>query len=492
MYRFPQEINRLIHSLIIVFLILLCSFFVVPAKIASAAVIHDSVTGLPVTTANSVFFIFQSNLNGFLGSIHSFALKWQYISGSVSTPTSTDITVRNHNTNAVVCVLSDWNFAAQGVITDTDSDSPNLDDFTDPIYINFVPGACALTNGEYYNVQFEANSGGSWVQGGHDNNSRFIADSAAYTPPVEDTTTRIDTVDPADGTSVATSSLPYDFEVTGYVNEDDFADGARVMIKLDRNTDQQATGALSAWDSAFGNKTYLDIDSSGEFDVATSSDNLNLDFPLRVGLYRARWEVQIPRFNVFGFGIFYSTYVATSTRFTVATTTAIDNIQLDQEEYLEEIVDSLGDPLASCQFSVFDTALDFSLGGQVLQCMGGVLHWLFVPPEGTLENTVTQLKDGFLTRPPWGYFTRIVTAVTGGVEGTLPTLTADIPIGPSDEITIEFDTDDIVDGAATLQDSFEAPNGNSLRDIAEPIIQTIVGLLVLLFIYNDIVRSVRL
>lgn len=307
----------------------------------------------------------------------------------------------------------------------------------------------------------------------------------------DDTTTRIVTVDPPNLSSVATTSLPYDFEVYGYVNAGDYEDGTRVMIKLDRNTDQQAVGALAGWNSAFGNKTFLDVDNAGYFTVATSSDSLNLDFEIREGLYNARWEIQAPQWSILGFDFNYKTLVSTTTRFVVATTTAIDNIQLDQEEYLQDIVDSLGDPLSSCSFNWFEASVDFSLGSNLIDCLGGLAYWAFVPPPSAVTATVDQLREGFLTRVPLGYFTRIVDAVSSGEMGALPTVTANIPISPSEDITIEFDIDDMVEGSANLTDSFEDPDGNTLRDIGEPIIQLIVGLLVLAFIFNDIINSAR-
>jgi len=312
--------------------------------------------------------------------------------------------------------------------------------------------------------------------------------------PPDDTSTRIDNVDPIDGQEIATSSLPYTFAVDGYINEDDYEEGARIMIKIDRNTDQQAQGALLGWNSAFGNRTYLPLDASGAFDVSTSSDAItaNLDFPMdRVGLYRARWEIQVPGFSLFGFALNYSTEQSLNTRFTIGTSTPLDKIQLDQEEYLENIIGSIeGDPLEQCNFNFFDSAFDFRLGSDLLGCIGGMLHWFFVLPPGVLENTVVQLKEGFLTRVPWGYFTRIVTAVQDGAAGTLPTIHADIPIGGGEDISIEFDIDDMVGGAATITDSFVSPDGDTLREIVEPIIQLIVGLLVLMFIWKDIMRSV--
>lgn len=303
--------------------------------------------------------------------------------------------------------------------------------------------------------------------------------------------TCINTVAPENMEVIATSTLPYDFNVTGHITSDDYEDGSRVLIKIDSNQAQQQVGALSGFDSAFGNKNYIPITASGDFDVSTSSANFILSTPLIIGLYNVRWEVESPRFSIFGFDLLYSTKASYNSRFIVGTTTAIDNIQLAQEKYLGELAAGIGDPLAACQFSIFSDALDFSLGGKVLNCMGGLLHWLIVPTPGTLETIIQQLKEGFLTRPPIGYFTRIVNVISSSTPSTLPTLTASIPTSadPDDNIDLSFNLADTVNGAATLQDSFVSPEGHTARQIIEPIIQTIVGLLVLMFIYRDIMRS---
>lgn len=318
-----------------------------------------------------------------------------------------------------------------------------------------------------------------------DGDMPFIADPT-------NTNTRIDTVDPANLQTVATSSIPYNFQSNIYVKDTDYESGMRFMLKLDRNTDQQGIGSLLAFDSAFGNKTYIPITASGASLLATSSDSLNIDFPLRIGDYSARWEIQTPRFHLFGLDLFYTTLAASSTTFTVATSTAIDRIVNDQTGYIQGILDSTSDPLASCHFSLFDTALDLSLGSAALNCLGGILHWMFILPPTVLSSTVNQLKDGFLTRVPVGYFTRVVSAISGGTAGTLPTVSADIPIPNSDgELTIAFNIDDIVQQAGDMQDSFVDPAGHTAKQIIEPIIQLIVGLLVLMFIYNDLFASFR-
>ncbi len=305
------------------------------------------------------------------------------------------------------------------------------------------------------------------------------------------TITRIDSVDPDNNQSVATSSLPYLFDVKGYINPTDYKAGARLMMKIDRNTDQQSSDALVGFNSAFGNKTYLPITASTTFDVSTTSDNLNLSFPLRVGLYKARWEIQEPGFDIFGLNFFYHTVIGKDTVFTIATTTAIDNIQLQQEAYLNTIKNATGDPLAECQFSVFNTALDFSLGGQLINCMGGIISWMLIPSPAVLSSTIQQLKDGFLTRPPMGYLTRIVSAIQNGQQGTLPNVSVDVPIPDTDtdhtgKITIGFDINQWIADTADLEATFQDPAGHSAKTIIEPIIQLLVGLLVMMFIWNDL------
>lgn len=296
--------------------------------------------------------------------------------------------------------------------------------------------------------------------------------------PVSNTITRIDTVAPPDGTTVATTSLPVAVGATGYVNEDDYKEGARLRIKVDRNTDQQAVGALMAFQSAAGNYTSLPIGSSGSFDLSTTT--LNTQFPVdRIGLYRVKQEVQVPgigvHFWIINWDITWNTLVSTSTTFKIGTSTAVDVIQEYQAEYLETVLEQQGDPLAGCQFSWFDTAIDFSLTGALMGCMTGLTMWAFVPSPMAVEQQFTDLREGFLARAPWGYGTRFYDIASSISTTSLPSLVITVPDDmPGSGAAIDLTPWDDLLGDDSILGTTESDEGHTLRDIVEPGLMTLV------------------
>jgi hypothetical protein len=308
--------------------------------------------------------------------------------------------------------------------------------------------------------------------------------------------TKILSVDPADGATIATSSLPYEFVTIGNIKASDWKDGIRLRIKLDRNTDQQSTSALVGFDSAFGNYTYFDIPvESGAFVISTTTLNTLLPAD-RVGLYHMTQDIQVPGIGVhwwiINFDLTYTTLDSTTTAFTIGTTTDLDNIAIAQTNYLNSIATSTnGSALSDCQFSWFNSAIDFSLGSKLFRCLAGVTTFMFVPSPNSVQATFDQVRGGILTRAPWGYATRLVTILSSNATTTLPTFTANIyTTGTSTpDTTLTFDPGDMLDGGAALLNSVKA-NGTSLslRDIVEPWIQLFIALSIVFIIAIDVLH----
>lgn len=310
--------------------------------------------------------------------------------------------------------------------------------------------------------------------------------------PDVDTTTHIQSVSPYNGQIIASSSLPWPFNTTGYVNDTDWKEGARIRIKVDRNTDQQAVGAYLAFQSAFGNYTYEDITQAGIFNLSTTSINNTFGIN-RVGDYKVRWEIQTPGIGVhwwiLNFNVNYNTLVSTSTSFTVGTSTAIDVITTKQTDFLNQLANSTGDQLATCQFSWFNTAVDFSLGSHLMQCFAGIMSYLFVPSPDQMSLTVQQIRSGILYNAPWGYATRFVDILQNTSTSTLPTFTAYVPISATASTSLTYDPGDMLDGAASLLDSINA-NGTdkNAKDIIAPMIQLFIAITVVLIIARDLMH----
>ncbi len=382
-------------------------------------------------------------------------------------------------------------------------------------FYSFLAGTLTITAGKYYaiyiqdniNIDYAGNPSNAYgtypfMYQDHSlqNKSIFgaITDNGSYTPPITDTHTRIDTVSPYNGQLIATSSLPWTFETTGWVNTNDYKTGTRLRIKVDRLTDQQAVGALAGLQSASGNYTYLPITPDGAFDVSTSTI-VNTFGVNRVGIYNVHEDIQVPNLGVhwwlFNFNLNYQSYAATSTSYTVGTTTALDKINIAGANFLDKTIgpDATTSPLEGCQFSWFSSAVDFTIGSKLLDCIGGLIQWSFVPQPDAVTASIDQVRTGFLERAPWGYATRFVTIVSNNATTTattsLPSVTVNIPSGPLDGSTLSFDFQDMFDGGASLLDSIQDPTYHkSVRDIFEPWIQLFIAITVLAIIMNDLMH----
>lgn len=301
----------------------------------------------------------------------------------------------------------------------------------------------------------------------------------------------IDTVSPYDKQSIATSSLPWLYETTGYIATGDYQSGARLQITVNRNTDSQSVGALTAFNSAFGNNTYLPLGSSGQFDVSTSTivNTLGVN---RIGDYTMYQTIQTPGIGVhwwvFNFNITYNTLVSTSTTFTISTSTAIDNILSGQETALQALTGSTGQSLAGCQFNWWNSAVDFSLGSNLMNCMTSLSIYFFVPTDAQLQGAVQGVKDGALQRAPWGYVTRFVTILSASTTPTsLPTWTAIVATSPTSSTTFTFDPGDMLAGGANTLNSITDPNsGQTLKQVAEPLIDLFIALSFVIIVFHDL------
>lgn len=251
------------------------------------------------------------------------------------------------------------------------------------------------------------------------------ADVPVVDPP--DYTTHIETVVPEDGDTVATSS-PTTIGATGYINPSDFKEGARIRIKLDRQTDAQAVGALIAWEAAFGNWTTLPLTADEDFDVSTTSIESLLG-ENREGEWHMRTELQIPKYTLFGFTLTYETYDFVNSSFVYGALTGIDIIQNYGEDVLEAVVGA-ADPFANCQFD-FSSVLDFSAPDNIITCSLGVVSSLIVPSSGQLQAIMDNQKNEFLTKPPFGYIYLAGSSLLGYSDVATSTLS-------SSNLTITF------------------------------------------------------
>lgn len=358
---------------------------------------------------------------------------------------------------------------------------PNDGAYYEVVLTNATPIVMDPT--KYYNVVF--NTSAFFVdrlKTDGSGNTYFIYESAV--PP--DERTRIITVTPPDdptGASPRATSTTFAFEATGYVNADDYVDGMELYIKA-RNNVAAAYNAVGPSFSEGGNlicswlpdwlcpplpgedptyqisggqviEYYVPITSSGDFSFATTTDVQT------IGRYTMFTEVRRPNVTFAGVDVSYSTFVSTTTQFTVATSSSYDRAVGAQVEAIVAQQQAV-DP--ECYFDITSPGNWFP---QIQTCIVSI----FSVPVQAVGQALMGSMASLLSHAPWGYATRTFVILTGDTStSTLPSLGTTIPAGlpmgghalpdfaPWDGIEVavaQLDVDDVPTMEQSPLDQFE-------------------------------------
>ena len=302
---------------------------------------------------------------------------------------------------------------------------------------------------------------------------RFLSDAdyEDYT----NVTTRIVSFSPAD---MSTTSSPVTFDLHAYVNADDLSTLSGIRVRL-HNIDQNF---LLFFGALFGDDIYLldhDIDTAGDYFFSTTT-------PLEHGNYRI--EACIDRTYLFGWIInnFSPINDCQSHQFIVGSSTFLGNLSQNGFTEFNDFVEGLNATSTEALSRTCNPLNAFD----IRQCA----LYLLVPSGDALNTIMTSLKEGILTRFPWGYPTRLVVILTGQNVASLPTFTVYIPTGNSEDenasTSLAFDPSDMLLGGASIIAGIEDPrHGQTARDIFEPLVLLMVALAVIFTIASDVMGS---
>ena len=275
------------------------------------------------------------------------------------------------------------------------------------------------------------------------------------------TLTRITSVTPPNGNTFSTSSVPFLLQVTGYINFDDYVEGMIVNGLFTRVTPYNNLGSIDSSKQGGGSFTFT-ATSSGLFTFSTSSsDNI------KSGAYKMRVTLSKPIFSLLGVTIFSKTIVATSTVFSIGTTSPQDWNVLNTQEQIA-LGPSATNTISYQQgFSADCNPLSFNVD----KCF----IYLVVPQDEDISLVVGKFRDAFLTRWPWGYATRFVDIATGNATTsttTLPHLTLSSPAvvqGQNFPIAFTFDLDIFGNllGPGSILSTATDTEGDTFREVAE-------------------------
>lgn len=326
---------------------------------------------------------------------------------------------------------------------------------SNPDHIDGVSLVGVLTSGALWFDNFQIQTDADWNGGAENTNTRIISFA------------------PADGVTLpATTTV--DFELEAYVNADDLGTVESVGITL-HNIDQNYLLGFGSW---FGDDIILladpTVDTAGFYSFATST-------MLAQGNYRL--EACIKRTFIFGIitAPFSEINDCQSHQFIVGTSTFIGNLSANSFEEFDDFVNGLS-ATSSEALSKKCNPISF----EIRQCS----LYLFVPSANSMKETLDSLREGILSRFPWGYFTRLVAIISGDNVASLPSFTVNLQISEAETEQIAFNPSDMLSGGALLIASIEDPHhGQTARDIFEPMVQLVVALSLLFTIVADVAQT---
>lgn len=309
----------------------------------------------------------------------------------------------------------------------------------------------------------------------------FVMATDGSTPPVN-TNTRIDTVTPADGSTIATSTAAT-IGATGYVNANDYQSGMFLRVKYARFSSYQAATANP--DNLFTTVEFP-ITTYGAFSFSTTTPIIG------VGDYRLLTEIRQPSItnniiNFFGFGQFANIGIsfASTTRFTAAHANSYDTFVASTSASIDDYIANSGYNWDVCNMTDFST---FSFQ----ECF----FLLFIPQTQPIMDTLTDFKNRFLTYAPWGYVTRIIVIATGNATSTdtmgislRATITmpiGDPTTGTQHMVTSTGDPMEFIQGGSDLLSNVHTTFGDDVtfREAVEPWYKLVVAMMVMYAIFR--------
>ena len=321
---------------------------------------------------------------------------------------------------------------------------------------------------------------GFWLQNTMTTGESFYVDQlsdAPFTPPPVNTNTRIDTVTPASGSTIATSTGAT-FATTGYISSADYIPGMEVIMTYGQTTQSTIPAAPVTKTVTFS------VTAPGAFSFSTTSAVMG------IGSYSLRTAI-VGYSNINFFGFFDIPFTetpdfvnATTTSFVAAMLTGVDIFNASTTADINSYLASSTVSLASCtSFTSFN--------------LGDCINILLIPQPGPISDLFSNFKSQFLSYWPWGYITRIATILGTTGTSSFPDITISIwtPYtegNANDTTTLRFDENEMLANASNDLNSVDA-NGTSLnwRGVLEPYLALFLAICILFIIVHDLMGTAQ-
>jgi len=223
----------------------------------------------------------------------------------------------------------------------------------------------------------------------------------------DDQTSRIITTEPLNKALVSTSTATtIGAEIN--INENDFVqDETFLNINLFGNgCTYSQVSVLTSLPGNSGTCTNLNfqlpITSSGNSTLSTTTDLTSA-----IGSFTMTISIVRPYFSVFGFSFLSNTVAATTTTFTMGTTTLADIVAEENQQFLDDFNSATSSSSGAC---------NNILTGQAIACL---ISW-FVPNKTQIQQAALTLSDTFETNMPFSFFWQAYSAAKELTASTTP------------------------------------------------------------------------
>lgn len=368
-----------------------------------------------------------------------------------------------------------------GSLQGADESGATYLDYADSIW----PGSPPLENGTYNAHSFSTYAGCSTTTGGADPPGS-VRDSVYYFEwdnglvDSGSLDTKIISVDPYDGETVATSTA-LSFTVTGYVAEQDFADGDYIRMHVVHDENRLCQGTGIAFLQACGrsqNPFTLTFENpvDGYFTFTATSS------VLYAGNYSVTTEIIHPRWYWFD-----QIIVATSTYFVAVAPTVYDNVA----NFHGNSTSSPFNPgYATTTQAVGAVCSPLTFQFNIGDCILG----LFYPSPAHVSGWAVSMRDLIFTKFPLGYVYDFVSIISTTTVGSLQVIDATLPagvVGAGSHIRLDLTNslDFILNATTSSFNNVSASSTDTFFDITNYYWEIVVYVLLGFYILRRILGS---
>jgi len=303
------------------------------------------------------------------------------------------------------------------------------------------------------------------------------------TATTEDNVTKILSTTPANGSQIATSSTNT-IGAVGYLLLEDFNDESVLEIEVQNSASYASICGLNPLVSCPNFGSRIDLTFTYPLVIQGYFTYSSTTAALPQGKYYATYKIKKGSYCLGSLCALTTTVYSTTTTFIIASTTKLDKLVQDKENYNSLLSSTTVESFSHCGIGDFDLAY----------CGKDILVWAFMPTSDTLSYFTNTLHDDILTHFPLGYVTNFVEIISTSTVGTLTPIDTTIPNvmpGGGTRITLDITNslDPLLNATSGAFTSLNASSTETFYEITSYYWKIIVYLLAFIYMLSRILGS---